>query len=220
MEQYQDLLLKKSLPLSEQVVEAYYRYPRHLFVPEYTVQEAYEDAPLLLFKRGTYVSTISQPSFVMRILDMLQLHPGHKVFELGAGSGWNTALMSYIVGPGGRVVSSEIIPEIADRARGILDQMRITNAKVFTGDGFDGYEQESPYDRIIFTAGSSEMPEKIFAQLKEDGLMVFVQKNEKKSDMLQLIKKVNGQQQILNSIPCSFVAVNRESESRLQDGTT
>lgn len=219
MEQYQDLLLKKSLPLSEQVVEAYYRYPRHLFVPEYTIQEAYEDAPLLLFKKGSYVSTISQPSFVMRILDMLQLHPGHKVFELGAGSGWNTALMSYIVGPQGRIVSSEIIPEVADRARGILDQMRITNAKVFTGDGFEGYEQEAPYDRIIFTAGSLEMPEKIFSQLKEDGLMVFVRKQEKKNDMLELIKKVNGQQQILNSIPCSFVAVNRESESRLQDGT-
>ncbi|UYL09505.1 protein-L-isoaspartate O-methyltransferase [Bdellovibrio sp. SKB1291214] len=219
MEQYQDLLLKKSLPLSEQVVEAYYRYPRHLFVPEYTIQEAYEDAPLLLFKKGTFVSTISQPSFVMRILDMLQLHPGHKVFELGAGSGWNTALMSYIVGSQGRIVSSEIIPEVADRARGILDQMRITNAKVFTGDGFEGYEQDAPYDRIIFTAGSAEMPEKIFAQLKEDGLMVFVRKEDKKNDMLQLIKKVNGQQQILNSIPCSFVTVNRNAESRLQDGT-
>lgn len=219
MEQYQDLLLKKSLPLSEQVVEAYYRYPRHLFVPEYTLQEAYEDAPLLLYKKGAFVSTISQPSFVMRILDMLQLAPGHKVFELGAGSGWNTALMSYIVGPQGKVVSSEIIPEVADRARGVLDRMRITNAKVFTGDGFEGYEQEAPYDRIIFTAGSAEMPDKIFAQLKEDGLMVFVRKQERKADMLQLIKKSHGEQQILNSIPCSFVTVNRGSESRLQDGT-
>ncbi|WP_413557770.1 protein-L-isoaspartate O-methyltransferase family protein [Bdellovibrio sp. HCB209] len=219
MEHYQDLLLKKSLPLSEQVVEAYYRYPRHLFVPEYSVQEAYEDAPLLLYKKGDYVSTISQPSFVMRILDMLQLAPGMKVFELGAGSGWNTALLAHIVGEQGRVISSEIIPEVADRARGILDQMRITNAKVFTGDGFEGYEAEAPYDRVIFTAGSSEMPEKIFAQLKDDGLMVFVRKQDKKNDMLELIKKSNGQPHVLNSIPCSFVSVNRDAESRLNDGT-
>ncbi|MEK2688153.1 protein-L-isoaspartate O-methyltransferase family protein [Bdellovibrio sp. GT3] len=219
MEQYQDLLLKRSLPLSEQVVEAYYRHPRHLFVPEYTLQEAYEDIPLLLYKKGTFVSTISQPSFVMRILDMLQLAPGQKVFELGAGSGWNTALISYIVGPEGKVVSTEIIPEVADRARGILDQMRITNVKVLTGDGFEGYQAEAPYDRVIFTAGSFELPQGIFEQLKEDGLMIFVKKQEKKNDMLQLIKKVQGQMQILNSIPCSFVTVNRSGESRLQDGT-
>ncbi|WP_413575096.1 protein-L-isoaspartate O-methyltransferase family protein [Bdellovibrio sp. HCB290] len=219
MEQFQDLLLKRSLPLSEQVVEAYYRYPRHLFVPEYTLQEAYEDTPLLLYKNGNFVSTISQPSFVMRILDMMQLAPGHKVFELGAGSGWNTALISYIVGPEGKVISSEIIPAVADRARGILDQMRITNAKVFTGDGFEGYEPEAPFDRVIFTAGSFEMPQKLFAQLKEDGLMVFVKKQEKKNDMLQLIKKTQGQMQVLNSIPCSFVTVNRSLGSHLQDGT-
>ncbi|WP_413584718.1 protein-L-isoaspartate O-methyltransferase family protein [Bdellovibrio sp. HCB274] len=219
MEQFQDLLLKRSLPLSEQVVEAYYRYPRHLFVPEYTMQEAYEDAPLLLYKNGNFVSTISQPSFVMRILDMLQLAPGHKVFELGAGSGWNAALISYIVGSGGKVITSEIIPAVADRARGILDQMRITNVKVFTGDGFEGYEPEAPFDRVIFTAGSFEIPQKLFAQLKEDGLMIFVQKQEKKSDMLQLIKKTQGQMQILNSIPCSFVTVNRSAGSHLQDGT-
>lgn len=200
-------------------MEAYYRYPRHLFVPEYSVQEAYEDAPLLLYKNGNYISTISQPSFVMRILDMLHLAPGQKIFELGAGSGWNTALMAYIVGPHGKVISTEIIPEVADRARGILDQMRVSNAKVFTGDGFEGYEPEAPYDRVIFTAGSLEMPQKIFEQLKEDGLMVFVKKQDQKSDMLQLIKKSNGEAQILNSIPCSFVNVNRETLSRLHDGT-
>ncbi|MBO9667446.1 MAG: protein-L-isoaspartate O-methyltransferase [Bdellovibrio sp.] len=219
MEQYQDLLLKKSLPLSEQVVEAYYRHPRHLFVPEYSMEQAYEDHPLLIFEKGSFVSTISQPSFVLRLLDMLQLAPGQKVFELGAGSGWNAALISHIVGPTGSVVTTEIIPEVADRARGILDQMRITNVRVMTGDGFEGFSKGAPYDRIIFTAGSAEIPTKMFEQLKEDGLMIFVQKQEAKNDMLLLVKKVNGKPETLNSLPCAFVSVNRNKGSRLQNGT-
>ena len=219
MEQYQDSLLTRSLPLSERVVEAFYRYPRHLFVPEYSMEEAYLDQPLLLYQRAPYVSTISQPSFVLRILDMLSIEPGNHVFELGTGSGWNTALLSYLAGDEGLVISTEIIPELAERARKILTEMKVTNARVFSGDGFEGSQLGAPYDRIVFTAGSSEMPERVFNLLKEEGLMVYVQSQEGTYDLLYLVQKKDGKPHILRSIPCRFVPVIRNKESRLDNGT-
>ncbi|MFM6928895.1 MAG: protein-L-isoaspartate O-methyltransferase family protein [Bdellovibrio sp.] len=219
MERYQDFLLKKSLPLSERVVEAYYRFPRHLFIPEYSLEDAYEDRPLLIYQQPPYISTISQPSFVLRILDMLKIQPGNHVFELGTGSGWNTALLSYLVGDQGSVVSTEIIRPLAERARKAFEEMKVSNVKVFAGDGFEGCDVGAPYDRIIFTAGSSEMPEKIFKSLKDDGLMVYIQSQEDGNDLLLLIHKEQGKAHVLRTIPCRFVPVIRNKESRLQDGT-
>lgn len=219
MERYQDFLLKKSLPLSERVVEAYYRFPRHVFIPEYSLEDAYEDRPLLIYQQAPYISTISQPSFVLRILDMLKIEPGNHVFELGTGSGWNTALLSYLVGDEGSVISTEIIAPLAERARRTFNELKVTNVKVFTGDGFEGCEVGAPYDRIIFTAGSSEMPEKIFKSLKDGGLMVYIQSQEDGNDLLLLVQKEHGVPHVLRTIPCRFVPVIRNKESRLQDGT-
>ncbi|KHD88395.1 MAG: L-isoaspartyl protein carboxyl methyltransferase [Bdellovibrio sp. ArHS] len=212
IEQYQKRVLDKALPLSEKVVEAFYRYPRHLCVPEYTMAEAYSDHPLLLWNKPPYISTISQPSFVLKILDLLQIHHGHRVFELGSGSGWNTALMAYLVGESGKVISVEVIPELAIRAQKYLEKNRIFNALVKLGDGFEGDTSEAPFDRIIFTAGANEFPEKLFDQLKIGGLMIFVRENDLGYDFLELIEKQgNGMPLVLRTIPCSFVSVIRKS---------
>lgn len=219
LELYQKYVLDRALPLSEKVVEAYYAHPRHLFIPEYALEEAYSDQALHLYSKGSFISTISQPSFVLKILDLLKLEEGHKVFELGTGSGWNTAMMAFIVGAAGRVISTEIIPEMADRALVTLKKYSVDNALVLTGDGFEGYAQAAPYDRVIFTAGSKEFPEKLFGQLKEKGRMVFVRQSFWGYDVLELIEKVNGQPVVLQTMPCSFVSVVRKKESRLQDGT-
>ncbi|WP_041583586.1 protein-L-isoaspartate O-methyltransferase [Bdellovibrio bacteriovorus] len=210
LEHYQQSVLKRALPLSEKVVEAFYSQPRHLFVPEYTVEEAYEDHPLVLFNNPPYVSTISQPSFVLRILDLLKLGPGQKVFELGTGSGWNTAMMAEIVGAAGKVVSVEVIAELAERAQKILRERNLPQVLVKAGDGFEGDAANAPYDRVIFTAGSSEFPQKVFEQLKESGWMVFVRKNRGSPDMLELIHKVQSEPHVVTSVPCSFVNVVRE----------
>ncbi|WP_373997797.1 protein-L-isoaspartate O-methyltransferase [Bdellovibrio bacteriovorus] len=212
IEQYQKRVLDKALPLSEKVVEAFYRYPRHLCVPEYTVAEAYSDHPLLLWNKPPFLSTISQPSFVLKILDMMNLQKGHRVFELGSGSGWNTALMAYLVGEEGKVVSVEVIPELAIRAQKYLEQNKIFNALVKLGDGFEGDTSEAPYDRVIFTAGSAEFPNILFDQLKIGGLMIFVRENDLGYDFLELIEKQeDGKQRVLETIPCSFVSVIRKS---------
>ena len=150
---------------SEATVEAYLATPRHLFVRRYRERTSkdwcevstenlhqhlavlYEDRPLALFGDDdeNIPSTISQPSFVLRILDLLQLQPGQTVFELGAGSGWNAALMAHLVGPSGRVYSVEIIPEMARRAADTIAELEIANLQVLAADGGDGYAAGGPY---------------------------------------------------------------------------
>ena len=150
-EKYQKQLLEQAQfifyenPISEATQKAYLAAPRHVFIKRYrewgtkvwrevnkdNVEEhlamLYSDRPFILFGEDDedIPSTISQPSFVLRMLDLLQLEPGHKVFELGAGSGWNAALMGHLVGPKGRVFSLEIIPEVAQMAAKTIEQLDI-----------------------------------------------------------------------------------------------
>ena len=210
----QKMIIQKAQPLSPEIEKAFYKYPRHLFVPEYSVTAAYSDHPLLLFEKHPFTSTISQPSFVLQILQKLQIKPGHKIFELGTGSGWNAALMSALVGESGKVVTTEVIPEVAARAKKFLQDLKVPNVLAIAGDGFDGYPEEAPYDRAIFTAGSSEFPDKLFAQLKDGGLMIFVRQRELESDMLELLRKDGKQWTLLSSTPCQFVSVNRPSKKQ------
>src|SRR6266511_1230344 len=176
-EKYQRQLLEKAqsiyyeTPLSEAMQRAYLATPRHQFVKRYRrwgVKEwnevnednleehlatLYSDRALVLFgdNDDDVPSTISQPSFVLRMLDMLQLARGQKVFELGAGSGWNAALMGQLVGPEGCVYSLELIPEMAEAATATMNALEIKNVKVIKGDGGEGYAAGAPYDRAIFT---------------------------------------------------------------------
>lgn len=227
VEYYQDQIVKKSLPLNERVVEAFYHCPRHAYVRRYrpggmeqwiditsqnlpaNLKAIYADRPLLLYYQPPYVSTLSQPSFVLHILDMLQIEPGQKIFELGTGSGWNASLMAFLTGPEGKVITTEVIPEMADRARASLIEQGVSNVKVITGDGFEGAPSEGLFDRVVFTAGAAEFPDKLFAQLREKGLMVFVRQSEN-NDTLELIRKNQGQIEKLFSSPCNFVSVVRD----------
>ncbi len=222
----------RSTPLSQAVKDAFYHVPRHQFVSRYRnlsqgvwidIDEAniednlsllYADQPLMIygdendFKKelgSEYVSTISQPSFVLRIIDILRLKKGHKVFELGTGSGWNAALMADIVGPTGKVVSVEIIKDLIERAQKSIDALGIKNVQIIHGDGSDGWEPEAPYDRIIFTAGSYELPRCFFKQIKDEGLLLFILKNKYAGDRLILLQKRGHCFQSLYSLGCEFV---------------
>src|SRR6185436_7698525 len=107
-----------------------------------------------------------------------QLQPGQRVFELGAGSGWNAALMGRLVGSAGQVYSLEIIPEVAQMARETIEQWEIKNVQILQGDGGDGYSAGAPYDRAIFTAGSYDLPRCFHEQIKVGGLLLIVIKSE------------------------------------------
>lgn len=212
-------------PISDATVQAFLATPRHLFVRRYRERASrewrevdegnlgqhlatlYADNPLTLFgdDDNNIPSTISQPSFVLRMLDLLQLQPGQIVLELGAGSGWNAALIGQLVGPSGRVCTLEIIPEVAHRAAATIGELGITNVQVISADGGDGYAAGGPYDRIAFTAGTYDLPRQFYEQIKQGGLLLAVIKNEGGGDNLFLLEKVDDHFESRHSMPCGFV---------------
>jgi protein-L-isoaspartate(D-aspartate) O-methyltransferase len=230
-EKYQRQILEQArrmfpkTPISQETERAYLATPRHAFVKRYRewgtkewrevtpenlgehLAALYADRPLMLWgdDDSNTLSTISQPSFVLRMLDMLQLQPGQTVFELGAGSGWNAALIGHLVGPEGRVVSIEVIPEVAKAAEENVRTAGIANVNIVTGDGGDGYAAGAPYDRAIFTAGAFDLPRAFYDQVKEGGLLLAVIKLEGGGDNLFLLRKIKGYFESIFSMPCAFV---------------
>ena len=139
------------------------------------------------------------------MLDLLQLQPGQSVFELGAGSGWNAALLGQLVGPDGHVYSTEIIPEVAAMATKTLERLRINNVHVVAADGGEGYRPGAPYDRAIYTAGTYDLSRHFYDQIKDGGLLLLVIKNEGGGDTLVLLRKVGDHFESLKAMPCAFV---------------
>ena len=162
------IIMKKSGFLNEDKVESAIRKtPRHEFVPTSLKEEAYEDIPLYIMKN----QTISQPSVVSRMTEWLDVREGQKILEIGSGSGWQTAILSYLVGHG-KVYSIERYSELAEFAKKNLDKLRIINANIILGDGSLGFPEESPFNRIIITAACKKVPEQLLEQLSTDGLLI------------------------------------------------
>ncbi len=147
------------------VLSAMEKVPRHLFVPEEFQEHAYEDHPLSI----GYGQTISQPYMVGIMTELLELNKTDKVLEIGTGSGYQTAILAEIAE---YVVSIERIKQLADDAENRLKNLGYTNIKIICGDGSRGYPPEAPYDAIIVTAGSPEVPESLKKQLNEGGRLV------------------------------------------------
>ncbi len=160
--------LRSSRFLNDDNVESAFRdIPRHEFVPTSELNRAYHNEPLAIMKD----QTISQPGVVSRMTEWLDLKDGQKILEIGAGSGWQTAILSYLVGTG-TVYSVERHSELVKFARENLEKFRLDNAHVILGDGSLGYPKESPYDRIIITAACTEIPLPLLEQLGENGLII------------------------------------------------
>jgi protein-L-isoaspartate(D-aspartate) O-methyltransferase len=147
------------------VLDAMRAVPRHLFVPDDLRPNAYEDRPLPI-GRG---QTISQPYVVAYMTEALQLAPGLKVLEIGTGSGYQAAVLAHI---GARVFSIEIIADLASEARRALAEAGYRNVEVRTGNGYMGWPEHAPFDRIIVTAAPPEIPKALVEQLAVGGIMV------------------------------------------------
>ena len=163
-----DYWTRNNIIKDEKVLKAFKEVPRALFIKEGFEEEAYGDYPLPIGQG----QTISQPTTVMIMTQALELKQGQKVFEAGTGSGWQAAIISKIVGNKGKVITTEIIPELVEFAKNNLSKAKIRNVEVINYDGSQGYEKESPYDRIIVTAACPEIPSPLVNQLKDNGIII------------------------------------------------
>jgi protein-L-isoaspartate(D-aspartate) O-methyltransferase len=155
-------------------VEAAFRaVPRHLFLPEEPLRRAYADeAVAVQFADGVATSSASQPSMMAIMLAQLDLRPGHRVLEVGAGTGYNAALMARIVGPQGHVIAVDIDEELVDGAARHLAASGVSDVELVCGDGALGHPAGAPYDRIILTVGSGEVRPEWIAQLAPGGRLL------------------------------------------------
>ena len=147
------------------IIEAFRKVPRHEFLPANLRDYAYDDQPLPI----GHGQTISAPSMIAIMLDSLELKPGQKVLEIGTGSGYNAALVAEMVGPTGKVFTIERIPELAEFGRANLQKTGYGWVNVLIEDGTTGHKKEAPWDRILVTACSPEIPRHLIEQLKVGG---------------------------------------------------
>jgi len=143
----------------ERISAALRDVPRHLFLPHLPPEDAYLDDAIVTKRDadGQPISSSSQPAIMAIMLDQLTLAPGQRVLEIGAGTGYNAALMRHIVGPSGTVVSVDIDADVADRAREHLASAGYPDVTVVAVDGAEGYAPGAPYDRVIATVGVSDL---------------------------------------------------------------
>ena len=143
----------------ERIAAALRDVPRHLFLPHLPPEEAYLDDAIVTKRdaEGQPISSSSQPAIMAIMLDQLDLAPGHRVLEIGAGTGYNAALIRHIVGPSGTVVSVDIDADLVERAREHLASARYLDVTVVAADGAEGYPPGAPYDRVIATVGVSDL---------------------------------------------------------------
>jgi protein-L-isoaspartate(D-aspartate) O-methyltransferase len=168
--------LKQNIPesiLTSKIEEAFRAVPRHMFLPDLPLDQVYRDDAIVTKKEGaSALSSSSQPSVMVMMLKQLGLEPGHQVLEIGAGTGYNAALMAYMVGETGKITTVDIDKDTAAGARERLTEAGFGRVEVVCADGGYGHEGSAPYDRIIITAGAEEISPKWREQLKQGGRML------------------------------------------------
>jgi len=166
-------LQHESVLRDAEVERALLAVPRHLFLPEVPLAQAYADNAIPThWEDGKAVSSASQPAIVAIMLQQLRVQPGMHVLEIGAGTGYNAALLAELVGPEGAVTTIDIDNEIAAEARAHLAAAGYPQVRVLAGDGSAGWPEGAPYDRIELTVGAYDISPAWFEQLAEDGLLV------------------------------------------------
>lgn len=169
-----DWLLRNDMIRTPQVEAAIRRVPRHVFVPRASAEEAYGHDSVVTRRdeAGIAISSASGPGIVAAMLEQLDVHPGHRVLEIGAGTGYNAALLAHLAGPRGQVTTIDLDEDIVAEARGHLGAAGYGGVTVVRGDGAAGCPGNAPYDRIVVTAGAWDLPPAWREQLAPDGRLV------------------------------------------------
>jgi protein-L-isoaspartate(D-aspartate) O-methyltransferase len=192
----------------ERVLNAIRSTPRHEFVSPELRSQAYFDRALPIGAS----QTISSPYIVAVMTQELETQPSHKVLEIGTGSGYQAAVLSPLVS---EVYSIEIVPELGTEARRVLDRLGYQNVFTKIGDGYQGWEEHAPFDRIIVTCSPENVPQPLIDQLAEGGLMV-IPVGERYQQTLYLMRKVDGQLRRQSLRPTLFVPMTGTAEERRQ----
>ena len=182
---------KSNFSFKETELNAFKDINREDFVSEQLKNRAYEDIPLPLL-RG---KTISQPTTVIIMTHALELQPEEKVFEIGTGSGYQAAIISKIVGEKGKVITTEIVPELVSFAKQNLKKVNIKNVEVYESDGSKGISQEK-FDKIIITAACKQFPKPLLEKLKPNGIIIGPVGDRYEQEMVKGIKDKNGKLQL------------------------
>jgi protein-L-isoaspartate(D-aspartate) O-methyltransferase len=192
-----DSLEAKGVLYSPRVIQAFMKVPRHQFVDEAFHDRAYEDQSLPIGNG----QTISHPSTVARMTELLNIGASHRVLEIGSGCGYQTAILAELAG---KVFSIELLPTLARKAKQHLEALGYYSVRLETGDGSLGWPDAAPFDRILITAGTPAIPSDVNNQLSTDGLMVLPVGNHEEQ-VITLLTQSGQSCQITEFEPCKFV---------------
>lgn len=187
----------------QRVLAAMREVPRHLFVPPDARQYAYVDSPIRIGSG----QTISQPFIVALMTELLDVHPEHRVLDVGTGSGYQAAILGALAA---EVHSIERHPELAESARETLEQLGYSSIHVHIGDGTQGYPPAAPYDRIIVAAAAPAVPQALLDQLAPEGRLV-IPVGPRHSQHLEVWDRTGDQFEQTINIPVVFVPLIGEA---------
>jgi protein-L-isoaspartate(D-aspartate) O-methyltransferase len=187
------------------VLEAIRAIPRHLFVRPRDVKMAYRDHPIPI----GYGQTISQPYIVALMTEMLDLKHEHRVLEVGTGSGYQAAVLSYLVQ---EVYTVEIIEPLGKEAVQRLERLKFHNVRVKIDDGYFGWDEVAPFDRIIVTCAATIVPPPLIKQMRPGGKMCIPVGGQYAVQFLTMVEKSEaGKVTMRKSLPVRFVPLTRKS---------
>lgn len=178
------------------VLDAMMQVPRHHFLPEAQRGEAYDDRPVPI----GHGQTISQPYIVAYMTEALRVDFSHRVLEIGTGCGYQTAILAQLAA---EVYSIERVPELAERARRTLSAQGYTNVHIRTGDGYAGWPEHAPFDRILGAAAAEDVPPVLVDQLADGGILVIPVGTWEQE--LRVLQKHGERLDTLATLPVRFV---------------
>jgi protein-L-isoaspartate(D-aspartate) O-methyltransferase len=179
--------------------------PRHEFLPLRLRNEAYMDYPLPI----GHGQTISQPYIVAFMTETIRPQPGEKILEIGAGSGYQAAILAQM---GAEVYTVEIVEPLAEMARQTLERLGFKSARVMHGDGFRGWPEHAPFDAIIVTCAPDKIPPELVAQLKDGGRMIIPVGGGMNQELV-LLRKKGGNIEKQSVLPVRFVPMTGEAQN-------
>lgn len=196
--------------LDKRVMRAMAKVPREQFVPAHLKVNAYDNGPLPI----GHGQTISQPYIVALMSDLLALEPGHRVLEIGTGSGYQTAILAELCA---MVFTVERIAELSQLAEQRFARLEYKNIKTRIGNGYQGWPEHAPYDGIIVTAAASHIPQPLIDQLTPGGNLVIPVGVSRFTQSLRLVKKdLQGDIEIKDILDVAFVPlVNDEGRKNV-----